>query len=138
MAQVIDCKDSRKLSDSWNVQCGDARAWLGRIVFSSSQATENPHDNNITKGTWKPPEMMVNVAQQDGQKCRGRTRRLRKLIIISILFHLLLSKYLASFLTVICSAKSLQNFVLLLILKVHVSSEREKVISLLDYLHLFW
>lgn len=79
--------------------------WKNR--FSSSQATENPHDNNITKGTWKPPEMMVNVAQQDGQNV-GRTRvdkKAEKLIIISIFFHLLLSKYLASFLTVICSAK---------------------------------
>ena len=64
MAQVIDCKDSRKLSDSWDVQCRDARAWFGRILFSSSQATENSHDNNTTKETWKPPEMIVNVAQQ--------------------------------------------------------------------------
>ena len=102
MAQVIDYKDSRKLSDSWNVQCRDARAWFGRILFSSSQATENPHDNNMTKETWKPPEMMVNVAQQDGQKCgeeaEGRPKRLRNSDnYFHFFFHLLLSKYLASF-----------------------------------------
>ena len=116
MAQVIDYKDSRKLSDSWNVQCRDARAWFGRILFSSSQATENPHDNNMTKETWKPPEMMVNVAQQDGQKCgeeaEGRPKRLRN---SDNYFHFFFTYFFQNtwhrFLTVTCSAKSSERCV---------------------------
>ena len=95
----------------------------------------------MTKETWKPPEMMVNVAQQDGQKCgeeaEGRPKRLRNSDNYFHFFSPTSFKIPGIVFLQLPVLQSLQNVVLLLILKVHVSSEREKVTSLLDYPHLF-